>query len=369
MKKIILAAALISSTLFSVESDYEISAMVGSNDFNSETLNGADRRSDRTAHLGFKFNNFTIQPQLALEYVENGPRNIGTGDIWKLALNGVYEKGQDLKGYVLAGLGYEDLENETDGTNLESGVFANVGAGLKYPIYKALQVQLEGKILQRFDGTDRVGREYMLLGGLNLALGNVRVSEKKEVVVAPVAVAPVIVVPVSIDSDNDGVANSADLCPNTKVGLSVNSDGCSLYQLDTDGDGVVDSFDRCPETPVGLNVNSIGCQNDFKPINFFFNTPNIARGDANVERLISYLKANTQYRVELVGHTDNVDNYAVNQALSERRAEKIRTLLVNRGISNSRIVTLGLGETSPVVSNDTPEHRLQNRRVEITIIK
>lgn len=61
------------------------------------------------------------------------------------------------------------------------------------------------------------------------------------------------------DSDNDGVVDTEDSCPNTPVGESVDANGCSTSQLDTDGDGVVDKDDECPDTTLGEIVNSNGC--------------------------------------------------------------------------------------------------------------
>ena len=53
------------------------------------------------------------------------------------------------------------------------------------------------------------------------------------------------------DSDNDGVFDYVDLCPNTFDNSIVDNDGCADYQRDTDGDGVNDDFDQCSNTPQG----------------------------------------------------------------------------------------------------------------------
>ncbi|MAW22291.1 MAG: hypothetical protein CMA16_02460, partial [Euryarchaeota archaeon] len=52
-----------------------------------------------------------------------------------------------------------------------------------------------------------------------------------------------------IDSDNDAILDSDDLCPETDLGLNVDLDGCADNQLDGDGDGVMDDVDLCPTTP------------------------------------------------------------------------------------------------------------------------
>lgn len=62
-----------------------------------------------------------------------------------------------------------------------------------------------------------------------------------------------------IDSDNDGVIDDADLCPDTDVGATVDSNGCALNQLDSDSDGIMDDVDECPNTAVGQTVDATGC--------------------------------------------------------------------------------------------------------------
>lgn len=71
--------------------------------------------------------------------------------------------------------------------------------------------------------------------------------------------------------------------------------------------------------------------------------------------------------LDVEGHTDSVGSDEYNQQLSERRAGAVRSYLVLQGIPDSAIVARGLGKSSPVASNDTPEGRQQNRRVEMVI--
>ncbi|UMB60266.1 thrombospondin type 3 repeat-containing protein [Lutibacter sp. A80] len=61
------------------------------------------------------------------------------------------------------------------------------------------------------------------------------------------------------DSDNDGIMNDIDLCPNTPTGESVNETGCSESQIDDDGDGIMNDIDMCPDTPIGEEVDERGC--------------------------------------------------------------------------------------------------------------
>ncbi len=67
------------------------------------------------------------------------------------------------------------------------------------------------------------------------------------------------------------------------------------------------------------------------------------------------------------GHTDSMGSDSANEALSLKRAEAVRTHLVSQGIDKAKIQAKGLGESRPVASNDTPDGRANNRRVEIVV--
>lgn len=67
------------------------------------------------------------------------------------------------------------------------------------------------------------------------------------------------------------------------------------------------------------------------------------------------------------GYTDNVGTDQVNQTLSEKRAEGVRTYLVQQGLPDSSVTSQGFGKASPVASNDSSEGRQKNRRVEIVV--
>lgn len=86
---------------------------------------------------------------------------------------------------------------------------------------------------------------------------------------------------------------------------------------------------------------------------------------ATIDRLATALKGDTQRRVMIEGHTDNVGSDEYNQGLSERRAASVQAALFERGVDASQISTVGKGETTPVASNDSPVGRQQNRRVEL----
>lgn len=77
------------------------------------------------------------------------------------------------------------------------------------------------------------------------------------------------------------------------------------------------------------------------------------------------MKAKPELKVEVEGHTDNVGADAANLALSERRAKAASARLVALGVPAGQLTSAGYGASRPIASNDTPEGRQRNRRVEL----
>lgn len=176
----------------------------------------------------------------------------------------------------------------------------------------------------------------------------------------------------AFDSDNDGVVDGIDQCPDTPAGVSVDAVGCPL---DSDQDGVADYKDQCPATPVGAEVNADGCPLpgekilSLNGVNFATNkailTPH-AEGilDEAVE-LLKHTDGVIEVRVE--GHTDSTGSEAYNLTLSQKRAEAVVHYLVSQGINKEHLFAVSMGEGHPVASNDTEEGRAQNRRVDFVV--
>ena len=72
--------------------------------------------------------------------------------------------------------------------------------------------------------------------------------------------------------------------------------------------------------------------------------------------------------IDVYGHTDATGTDGYNQTLSENRARMVADYLSSRGVNQARIRSTGFGKSQPVASNDTPEGRAANRRVEIKIV-
>jgi outer membrane protein OmpA-like peptidoglycan-associated protein len=71
--------------------------------------------------------------------------------------------------------------------------------------------------------------------------------------------------------------------------------------------------------------------------------------------------------LEVAGHTDSTGSEQYNQTLSERRAGAVAQYLTSQGVNPQRIITVGAGKDHPIASNDTPEGRQANRRVELSL--
>jgi outer membrane protein OmpA-like peptidoglycan-associated protein len=84
-----------------------------------------------------------------------------------------------------------------------------------------------------------------------------------------------------------------------------------------------------------------------------------------LDRVASYMAEYPKTMLIVEGHTDSQGSHATNQALSASRAQAVADALVVRGIPRERIDLVGRGPDMPVASNDTPEGRHQNRRVEM----
>jgi adhesin transport system outer membrane protein len=67
------------------------------------------------------------------------------------------------------------------------------------------------------------------------------------------------------------------------------------------------------------------------------------------------------------GHTDNTGSDAINEKLSQARADAVRDFLASQGLNSANMTSMGRSSSMPVAPNDTADGRKKNRRVEITV--
>lgn len=178
-----------------------------------------------------------------------------------------------------------------------------------------------------------------------------------------------------IDTDGDGVYDDADRCPGTPQGTPVDAAGCPLPPPDGDDDrdGVPNSKDRCPDTPPPARVDAEGCEfkDELRLPGVVFATDSaqlLPESFAVLDGAVATLKRYPQLRIEVAGHTDSRGADAYNRALSQRRADAVRTYLAEKGTSNE-LASRGYGEGQPIADNRTEAGRQENRRVVLRILE
>ena len=178
------------------------------------------------------------------------------------------------------------------------------------------------------------------------------------------------------DSDGDGLPDNEDACP-YQAGPASNN-GCPI---DTDGDGVPDNEDKCPTVP-GPASNH-GCpipppppppppplhfEDVSTPILFELGKTNIHESSFPIlEEAVMEMGENQDAFIIIDGHTDNIGSPSSNMILSFKRANAVKTYLMQMGADAKRMIAVGHGQDAPLDTNATPEGRAHNRRVIMTI--
>ncbi|MDO6460173.1 OmpA family protein [Granulosicoccaceae sp. 1_MG-2023] len=237
-------------------------------------------------------------------------------------------------------LGVGSLSNDTDlPYKKEHKVHASLGLGTEYEWANGFAVRAEAEtydddiqfyslgLLKRFGGATPAP----------VVVPEPVVEEEPQVEVAPTP-EPVVVAP--SDSDNDGVIDELDQCPDTAPGMQVNEQGCDVFNAVLEGvQFATDSAE--------LTAESRGILND---------------AAATLSRFPSV-------RIAVMAHTDNVGAAEYNMQLSKRRAASVVRYLMEQGIDGDRLRPEAYGESQPRATNATPEGRYANRRVEFREIK
>ena len=188
------------------------------------------------------------------------------------------------------------------------------------------------------------------------------------------------------DIDGDGIPNNIDKCPEDAEDRDGFQDGDGCPDVDNDADGIPDTKDDCPNDPENVNdfLDEDGCPDDpnekvvvtknkiivTEPVYFATGKDTILKQSyAILDEVTRVLEENPQLKlVRVEGHTDDRGNDDLNQKLSQRRANSVRTYLINKGIDRDRLEAVGYGETRPIAENETAEGRAKNRRVEFIIV-
>ena len=204
------------------------------------------------------------------------------------------------------------------------------------------------------------------------------------------------------DTDGDGIQDNMDACPTEKGpaeyyygcpvrdtdgdGIEDKLDACLLVKgteafkgcPDSDNDGVEDKMDPCPNIP-GPKENR-GCpmvaKKDKEKLELAVKAVKFETGKAVLKLesskiltdIADMLTRYPHYNLRIEGHTDSQGKDDANMLLSEKRAQACADFLIAKGISKSRFLVKGFGETKPVSDNKTAAGKTKNRRVEFDLV-
>ncbi len=187
------------------------------------------------------------------------------------------------------------------------------------------------------------------------------------------------------DNDADGIPDADDACPMEPEDLDgwQDEDGCP--DRDNDGDGFLDERDACPNEAEVVNgiEDRDGCPDEGlivmrddrivleEQVLFDFARARVkSRARPVLHAIVELCRQHPEWvQLRIEGHTDLRGGRAFNQRLSELRAQRVRELLVDYGVSAEIIDAVGHGETQPAAWGESEEVHQTNRRVEFVVMR
>ena len=283
--------------------------------------------------VGYRFSQQLSAELLYSQFKVDRKQASGDARLKNYRLDGFYDfegLGNELIPYVVVGIG--EFREQLKAADDRDDTRIHAGAGLRKHLTSNLSLRGDVRAVRSLD--------YNQLEGMaNIALTWTFGQARNAVATSVPAPAPAPVVqpaePVVLDSDNDGVADASDLCPDSARGAVVSATGCV-------GQEVIDLL-----------------------VEFDFDSDSVRSSAINrIEKMGLYLQRNTSVKITIEGHTDSKGAASYNKQLSQKRADAVRTILIEQyGIEPERVEAMGFGEEKPAASNEAAEGRQQNRRV------
>lgn len=258
-----------------------------------------------------------------------------------------------VKGFTLGVVGYWPLGNNwklvgeagafnyttqneinwgTDRLN-HSDVGPYLGAGISYDITKKLALAAKYRRYEDIDES-RVSNIEMDANYWGITLSYRFGGSEPEPTPEPVVVAAA-----PVDSDNDGVTDDIDQCPNTPMDHKVDAQGCTIYTDKLDDLKIEAQFDN---NSTVLKPESMG----------------------EIEKAAKFLNKYPKAQVEIAGHASLPGKEDYNMWISQKRADAVAKVLVEQyGIDANRITSKGYGETEPLMQGSSAEANAVNRRI------
>ena len=221
--------------------------------------------------------------------------------------------------------------------NAKSYNAINVGAGYSVQINDRFSLYGEAAIYRDVDygNTDqgiKLGLKYAF-GDVTQGSAKRKPAEKKAM---PAKAAPAVAF---IDTDNDGIADVKDSCPNTIENAKTDERGCAILA----------------EKVVEMNLN----------VKFANNSAKLqSQAMSDVQRLADFMTEHNNTSVVIEGHSSASGNAKYNLTLSQKRADAVKTALINEfDIDSSRVAAKGFGEEQLLSTGNTKADHDLNRRV------
>lgn len=281
--------------------------------------------------------------------------------------------------YALGGFGYERLGIETNGMNHDA--FAQVGVGARFIATKWLHLKAEVRDAIIFDGRN----DLVASVGITIPLGSTpqgraRQEQERKEQAAKEALA-----------QNNAASSplTPQPAPSRAGAAAAGAAGAESMRLSTpqgggvvgqkhQGEGFMEGYTGTQNSRVGEVIETDDGQHlvtravtlNQPEVRFAFDSYDIATVfEGQIREFSEHLLGVPNARAILEGHTDWVGPDAYNLTLSRRRAESVKSKMMEFGVGENRIDIRAYGETRPIADNNTAAGRAQNRRVELILIE
>ncbi len=170
-----------------------------------------------------------------------------------------------------------------------------------------------------------------------------------------------------VDADRDKIEASL----RNVLGGAVTVGALAEKTTDANSDANAKATSELSELKAGFGAKDVAAALNDATINFPSGGAKVPTSIVSfLERAAANLKQlPTGSVLEIAGYTDNTGDANINLALSRKRAEAVREVLIKAGVNRGMLIAKGYGSADPIASNDTAEGRLRNRRIEYHVVK
>jgi OOP family OmpA-OmpF porin len=336
---------------------------------------------------------YQLKPKLDFTYVSIDKAN-SVDSLFQTSVNAFFKSSygyQNIIPYFYGGLGYEYVSGARK--DFDSSFYIQEGIGIEIPISEPadeLHIVTELKLMQMIGSGDGQDSEASIFIGLRLPIGKSFSTYNSGTISRPRKASRNY----AELQEDELPSPEIDVQEPTAIGDNVKAN--RDFYPDEDGDGVPDGADVCPGTPSETAVNSSGCPirdenlyiekpkrvlNRVAPafrklpitrkildVHFKLNSDQVTDTSRKVIReFVEYINSTNFSKVIVEGYTDGTGIYEKNLALSKRRAQAVKKLMIQYGIDSDKIIAIGKGSINPIASDDTEKGRALNRRIEIIV--